>query len=308
MKKSLIHSFFVFSIAAASLNTASANIYTWVGQGNNFTGDFWGDESVSKTDWKNDNTTNILKFDSIGESTKQKVFISFGGFSLAGVITDADAGGYTIYAKTDGEKDFTATFTGATQSDVDADSDLQLGLSNFIIESDFTFGTDGSEYGETFSEITYSVGVNVALSNKATFSMTTDKLTTDKLTTGGNTVTVSGSGTYDLNVLSEGGMDTDSKWVVQGDATLLLQNNAGTILTTTATINGSVTLDGGTVSLASGSVIEQTLNVTSNGGGLAVYPTDADASSTLTLNGTISASSLNDIMLNLDGVNLILGG
>lgn len=66
-------------------------------------------------------------------------------------------------------------------------------------------------------------------------------------------------------------------------------------------------MDGGTISLESGSIIVQTIQVTENGGGLAVYTTDDNGTSTLTLNGTIEASSLSDIALDLSGVNLVLG-
>lgn len=129
------------------------------------------------------------------------------------------------------------------------------------------------------------------------------------------TINVSGDGTFILDVNTAYAYSTESSkntsatmtttgnWVVSGN--LQLVNDAADILTTTSKTTGSVTLDGGTISLVSGSVITQAITVTENGGGLAVY--EMDSSGALTLNSAIYATSLEDISLNMNGVALTLG-
>lgn len=98
-------------------------------------------------------------------------------------------------------------------------------------------------------EIVFDADANVALSFDAVFSMESESLTT-----GSNAVSVSGDGTYALNITTTDGMDLAGSWKVGTGSTLQLNSNAAAILTTN-TGTGSVTLDGGTISLEAGSIV-----------------------------------------------------
>lgn len=257
-------------------------------------------ETVGGKSYWNNTSANIIKFSGTS-ATYKSPNISFDNFSAAGIIVEENSPGYSL--STAFSQSYVATFRATSDEDAASDTRLTAGAVNFIIASDFSLGTSTSNSTNynTMQEIVFDADANVALSFDAVFSMESESLTT-----GSNAVSVSGDGTYALNITTTDGMDLAGSWKVGTGSTLQLNSNAAAILTTN-TGTGSVTLDGGTISLEAGSIVLQDIYVTGNGGGLAIYTTDSEGNSTLTLNGSITAAELSDISLDLLGVDLILG-
>lgn len=278
----------LIALSLSSVQQAAAEVYTWIGNSSDKidNSDNWEDGFPGwGSTWNTSLAYNFLHFAN-NNATYKAATAAFTNMYLAGVIVDKDAEGYSLEANASGRN---LIFQAAQQSDVDADSRLTLGESTLLINANFSIGS--GDYA--FSSIKLTSTTNIIVASGSTLTSIASTLNTQ-----GKDVKISGGGTVLFNLSSS--ISTNSNWTVSGGSTLQLEGAAANILTAATT--GSITLDNGTLALASGSTLTQSITLTDDGGSLSAIDGDK-----LTLNGSIYASSLDNLKLDLSGLDITLG-
>ncbi len=278
---------------------AQAGVYNWTGEGANTnvsTTDNWN-PSISYGSWMS-TTANSILFNSNTVSGGNTVSVDFSTMNLGGVILTSDAtdqGENTYQVITNSSSDRNINLGAMEADDVTtyATSGAVSGATNFILAQDFNLG--GTYYWAT---VTLNANLNAVVAEGATFS-----INAKTLTAGANNAFISGGGTTTLNLTT--GFTGTGSWTVSGGSTLNLVDYGANLLTTTTA--GSVILNNGTVSLASGSDIVGTIGVGSGGGSIVLTDVADGETGSLTLNGTISFTDTTTTALDLSGYSVTFG-
>ncbi len=232
------------------------------------------------------NGKNIIKFTGSAPPNKTAV-VTFNTLALGGIAVDA---GSDLYSITGSDRDV------LWRASYDADNEDIGGVNgktNFVIGSDFNFGTSSARWRAWV----YTADANFAISNEKTFSIYAKSMDYVGTLTGSTgltepstpfTQTVTGGGTLDLN-LTDYNLSRGASWVITGGSTLDLSSIQASA---TATF-GSLELSGGAkINMGTnGSTLRSTMTLGSGGGTI--------IGENVTLAGSMDLSG--DSSLTLDG-------
>ncbi len=259
---------------------AQADVFTWNGGTNAsaYYGANWADsagESIANGRFDTD-CTDVMKISASTDDTQ--IYIDYGNSatnhsSFGGLYVEEGSTGNIVRPSASNARD--TYFRASSDTDATAIGGV-AGATNFIISDSFSYGTSGYRW----RTLTSYANLNIDVASGKTFNMYTATLNTSTYN-----VSVQGGGTFILDAST--GVTGTGNWTVSESSTLKLVDNAANLLTSTAGA-GSVTLDGGTVALATGSTIAGTIGVGAGGGTIALTGVADGETGAITLNGTIS--------------------
>ncbi len=245
---------------------AHAGVYTWTGATDQWvhTVTNWTPNLGNyATIWATGTPNNILKFSGDYLSSANKAAtIQFNTMSLGGILVDSGATGFTLMPNGNNNR---ALFFRASSAADAATIGGVTGQSNIIAKEDLNIGSASLRYyysGAAASAIFYSdANLNISAGKTVRF-YASNRLSGDTTT---RTINIQGGGTFAIDSTST--VNTNNiAWNIYGGSTLdLAPSTAGRTQTVLGT--GNITMNGGTLNLATGSItLSNNLIIGADGG------------------------------------------